>query len=167
MDHRTLESIFDGLFAEALDTVLRGGFEEPLYLPADRDGHAVIRYRADYSASALHEVAHWCVAGPERRRQLDWGYWYESDGRSPSRQAEFEHVEARPQALESIFAEAAGLPFVLSADNLQAGCGPSEAFAEAVDAWRGSYRRQGLPDRAARFEAALRGARETERPGPR
>ncbi|GAM69307.1 transporting ATPase [Vibrio sp. JCM 19236] len=25
----------------------------------------------------MHEIAHWCVAGPKRRLLEDFGYWYE------------------------------------------------------------------------------------------
>jgi elongation factor P hydroxylase len=75
-------------------------------------------YREDYFASALHEVAHWCIAGEQRRQQLDFGYWYAPDGRSPEQQGAFEAVEYKPQALEWFFSLACGYRFRLSADNL-------------------------------------------------
>jgi len=151
-----LERIFDACFEQRCNTVLRGGADEPLYTPASDAAPARIDYRADYFASALHEIAHWCVAGVERRQKLDFGYWYAPDGRTAKQQAAFEHVESKPQALEWIFAEAAGARFVLSADNLEADCGPSESFALAVQRERDAWRARGLPARAARFEAALR-----------
>jgi len=116
-----LERVFADCFAEEFRTVLEGGGEEPLYVPSSRPDispHRIV-YRADYFASALHEVAHWCLAGAERRTREDYGYWYAPDGRDGTQQAEFERVEARPQALEWIFSDACGFDFHLSADNLE------------------------------------------------
>jgi elongation factor P hydroxylase len=146
-----LEALFDALFAP-LDTVLRGGAPEPYYAPGRPN---VLHYREDYFASALHEVAHWCVAGPERRTQPDFGYWYAPDGRDAATQALFERVEVRPQALEWIFADACGWPFVLSADNVEGDARPSPNFAAAVAAQKARYLGDGLPTRAARFRQAL------------
>ncbi len=165
-DSTTLETIFDHCFREEFDTILVGGGDEPLYIPsADprRAPHRIV-YREDYFASALHEVAHWCLAGTERRLQEDYGYWYAPDGRSVTQQAEFERAEARPQALESLFAEACGFDFHLSADNLEGDHGPSPSFAEAVASERSRLRTQGLPPRAARFRRALELAYRTESP---
>ena len=73
----------DKAFAQSLGARypvrLVGGFEEPLYLPATDDCVAEIRFRSDYPSSALHEVAHWCLAGERRRALEDFGYWYEAD----------------------------------------------------------------------------------------
>ncbi len=155
-----LERIFAACFEASHRTVLVGGGEEPLYVPSSRPEAAPHRivYRADYFASALHEVAHWCIAGGERRTKEDYGYWYAPDGRSADQQSEFERVEARPQALEWIFSDACGFDFHLSADNLEAGVGPSERFAAAVDRARRGFLEAGLPARAARFHEALREA---------
>ena len=123
-----------------------GGGEEPLYLPSsdpDRAPHRIV-YREDYFASALHEVAHWCLAGVARRDREDYGYWYAPDGRDAQAQVEFERVEARPQALEWIFSDACGFPFELSADNLAAGLGPSDRFPP-----RGRGGEAGAPARRA------------------
>ena len=130
-----LERIFSACFAESYATVLEGGGQEPLYVPSadpDRTPHRII-YRADYFASALHEVAHWCLAGSKRRRLEDYGYWYAPDGRGPEEQVAFEAAEARPQALEWIFSDACGFDFHLSADNLDGGVGPSPSFQAAVE----------------------------------
>ncbi len=154
-----LERIFADCFEAAHRTELRGGADEPLYLPARDAAPAVIFYRHDYDASALHEVAHWCIAGPRRRQLVDYGYWYAPDGRSPAQQRAFERVEAKPQALEWIFADAWGTPFELSADNLAGDATPSDAFARAVMQQKQRYLRDGLPPRAARFLGALRRAR--------
>ena len=156
-DSRDLERIFERCFLGDHATVLVGGGDEPLYVPSatpDAAPHRII-YREDYFASALHEVAHWCLAGAERRKLEDYGYWYAPDGRSTSQQEEFERVEARPQALESIFSEACRFGFNLSADNLEGGQGPSERFARAVKAERARFDREGLPHRAQVFLRAL------------
>lgn len=154
IDSRAIERAFDAEFAAEHRTVLRGGFDEPWYLPPGQ-GPGEIRYTRDYASSALHEVAHWCVAGPHRRTLPDWGYWYVPDGRSDAQQGVFEQVEVRPQALEWLFSEACGQRFVLSADNLRGDARPSPAFAAAVQAQRDVYAAR-LPGRAARFVAALR-----------
>lgn len=161
IDGRTLERLFAACFEAEYATVLVGGGDEPLYLPSATPATAPHRvvYRADYVASALHEVAHWCLAGAARRALEDYGYWYAPDGRDAAQQAEFERVEARPQALESIFADASGLPFHLSADNLDAGFGPSDGFAQAVEAARSALLAGGLPRRAERFRRALEAER--------
>lgn len=129
-------TVFDRCFsdAEGLNTRLVGGHEEPYYRPADDAPGSVhqIEFTRDYAASALHEAAHWCVAGAERRRQPDYGYWYAPDGRSAAQQVEFERVEVKPQALEWIFSVACGLHFRVSADNLDAGLGPSPAFKRNI-----------------------------------
>lgn len=156
-DPTRLERVFEDCFLASHRTRLEGGGDEPLYLPSsdpERAPHRVV-YREDYFASALHEVAHWCLAGAARRLLEDYGYWYAPDGRDAEQQRAFERVEARPQALESIFSEACGFPFHLSADNLAAGSGPSRSFARAVAAERAALLEGGLPPRAERFRAAL------------
>jgi len=158
LNGKDLEAIFDGCFFTSHRTVLVGGADEPLYAASVRpevEPHRVV-YRADYASSALHEVAHWCIAGPRRRQLSDYGYWYAPDGRTPEQQAQFERVEAKPQAMESIFAEAAGVPFVLSADNLAGDPTPSQAFARAVSEQRERYLEAGLPRRAYTFLRAVR-----------
>lgn len=146
-----LEAIFARCFLASQGTVLVGGGEEPIYLPGEP--HRIV-YRADYFASALHEVAHWCIAGRRRRALVDYGYWYLPDGRDADQQRAFEQVEAAPQAIEWIFADACGSDFRVSADNLAHG--PGEGFEAAVAARKARYLREGLPARAARFAAALR-----------
>jgi elongation factor P hydroxylase len=123
-----------------------------------------VEYTCDYPASALHEAAHWCVAGVQRRQLPDYGYWYAPDGRCVEQQAEFERVEVKPQALEWIFARACGRRFRISADNLAGGLGPSEAFKSAI--WRQvqDYCGGGINARAQAFACAL--AREFGRPEP-
>ncbi len=149
-------SIFESCFAESMRTRLVGGGEEPLYLPAESsaDYHQII-FRSDYAASALHEVSHWCIAGERRRQQLDYGYWYEPDGRSMAQQRVFESVEARPQALEWLFSVAAGRQFQVSIDNLNGD--PVDPFPFQLVVWQvvQRYLANGLPPRAAIFWRAL------------
>lgn len=146
--------LFNEIFRDQ-DTVLVGGGSEPLYEPATADGPARLTFRADYPASAQHEIAHWCIAGKRRRRLVDFGYWYEPDGRDAERQAVFEQVEARPQALEWAFHVAAGTIFHCSADNLDAGVADLAGFERAVVEAAGRYARDGYPLRAQRWMTAL------------
>lgn len=154
-DCRDLVRLFDDLFAERYCVRLCGGAPEPLYEPAAGDRSAVIHFRANYFASALHEVAHWCTAGAHRRGQLDYGYWYAPDGRDAAAQAAFEQVEVGPQALEWLFAEACGYPFRPSLDNLDGGSESKARFEAALARERARRQRQGLPRRAAAFREAL------------
>ncbi|WP_345552122.1 elongation factor P hydroxylase [Microbulbifer aestuariivivens] len=159
--------VFDRCFAAAdgLNTRLCGGHMEPYYRPAgEQYPFHRVEFTRDYPASALHEAAHWCVAGDARRQQPDYGYWYAPDGRSEEQQRLFEQVEVKPQALEWIFSRACGLRFRVSADNLALGLGPSDDFKAAIFAQVRSYCRQGLPGRARQFAAAL--AAEFGRPQP-
>jgi elongation factor P hydroxylase len=154
-DALDLEALFDALFRADHRTVLRGGFGEPLYRPPGAD-EGVLGYRDDHFASALHEVAHWCIAGSTRRTQVDFGYAYEPDGRDEAAQRAFEAVEARPQAIEWLFADACGSRFVPSPDNLHGGPAPPARFAAAIDEARTRLVRDGLPPRAAAFRDLLR-----------
>ncbi len=143
---------------EQFNTRLLGGAPEPVYLPTSMPGECHrLHYRDDYFASALHEVAHWCIAGPGRRRVFVFGYWYVPDGRSAAQQRAFEQVEFRPQAMEWHFARACGYPFRVSLDNLECdgAVGASGSFKRRV--WRQArhWDRVGLPRRAHRFALAL------------
>jgi len=150
-----LIQLFNQLFLP-LNTCLCGGAEEPIYLPAgETQQHNEIHFTRDYCASALHEIAHWCVAGAERLKKVDFGYWYAPDGRSQEQQVQFEQVEVKPQALEWIFSVAAGLRFRVSADNLAQGIGASAAFKQAVAQQAQDYCASGLPTRAAQWVNAL------------
>ena len=120
--------------------------------------HRVIFAHGFYE-SALHEIAHWCIAGAERRKLVDYGYWYEPDGRSAERQREFEQVEVKPQALEWILSEACGRKFHISTDNLD---GDPDAVELGRQKFRGAvvkqatwYLKNGLPERAEILKEAL------------
>ncbi len=151
-----LVDVFHRLFKTPYQTELVGGKEEPLYRPAaDINTLNAIEFSYDYFSSALHEIAHWCIAGEERRQKLDYGYWYAPDGRTAAQQKSFEGVEVKPQALERIFSFAAGQTFRISADNLNGGTGASQSFIEAVHAQTLIYCRQGLPTRASLLTEGL------------
>jgi elongation factor P hydroxylase len=143
-----LIGLFNSLFRESFNTVLVGGAEEPIYLPADKEHeHNRVVFRHDYISSAFHEIAHWCIAGTERLTKVDFGYWYNPDGRTKEQQKVFESVEIKPQALEWHLSEAAGHKFNLSADNLDGDCGPSESFTLAVVEQAKSYCNNPAPSR--------------------
>jgi elongation factor P hydroxylase len=149
-------ALFDELYAGSENTRLQKGGDEPLYLPVDDScSFDRIIFRHDYVASALHEVAHWCIAGVQRRRLRDYGYWYHPDGRDGARQRAFEQVEARPQALEWLFSDVCSLRFRPSIDNLASGSDHVERFAAAIVTAARAYCIRGLPPRAQRFRAAL------------
>ena len=153
---RRLEQLFRDCFAARWRTLLVGGAQEPFYQPAPHDdGFHLLHYRLDYFASALHEVAHWCIAGAERRQLPDFGYWYEPDGRNAAQQRAFEAVEYKPQALEWFFSRACGYRFRLSSDNLAAPADENTAFALRVLEQARHWRDAGLPTRAGLFFTAL------------
>ena len=152
-----LIEIFNGLFLETLNTELVAGEDEPVYLPASPDYplHRII-FAHGFFASALHEIAHWCVAGPERRKLEDFGYWYKPDGRTVLEQREFEQVEQRPQAYEWILSVSAGKRFHFSADNLSGGVGASEAFKQSVARRAQQTIQQGMNSRLQALSDKLR-----------
>lgn|SRR5690625_3874663 len=125
-----LSPLFQACFRE-YNTLLVGGAKEPLYTPWNENEPAKIYYTRDFFRSALHEVAHWCIAGPERRQLEDYGYWYAPEGRNAEQQLAFEMVEVRPQALELLFCAATAHPFLVSCDNFN-GNGNEEEFQRRV-----------------------------------
>ena len=149
-----LVGVFNRVFQAAEATILCGGAAEPYYEPG---APSVIYFREDFDRSALHEVAHWCVAGPVRRGLPDYGYWYVTDGRNAEQQSAYYSVEVKPQAIEALFCEALDLTFAVSVDNLTVDAKSPEItyFKAAVDRQIMRFRQQGLPDRALRFKEAL------------
>ena len=155
--YHDLIAIFNATFFESYNTKLELGGEEPIYLPADdkTDYHRII-FAHGFFASALHEIAHWCVAGPERRLLEDFGYWYEPDGRTEQKQAEFEKVEIRPQAYEWILSVSAGFPFNVSCDNLHGDFEPDRLnFFARVHQEVLTILDNGLPPRVQQLSDAL------------
>ena len=157
-DPVALERVFNHCFLDSESTRLIGGASEPLYLPADKAcAENRLYYREDFFASALHEAAHWCIAGRERRGLRDFGYWYEPEGRNGDQQASFLVVEARPQALEWYFSTACGYPFQPSLDSFDPEGYEAmySTFVGRVVAQTERLRADGLPLRAERFFDAL------------
>ncbi|NCN43380.1 MAG: ATPase [Piscirickettsiaceae bacterium CG_4_9_14_3_um_filter_43_564] len=146
---QTLIALFNATFSISRHTQLVCGEKEPIYRPADNQyPYHRILFAHGFFASALHEIAHWCIAGKHRRQLEDFGYWYEPDGRSAERQAEFERVEVKPQALEWIFSQAANFPFHFSADNLALNNQPSNRFKSDVYEQVKTYLTHGMPNDA-------------------
>ncbi|CDH23861.1 elongation factor P hydroxylase [Xenorhabdus bovienii] len=155
--YQQLIEIFDNCFSDDCNTRLIKGDDEPIYLPVDDQvGYNRIVFAHGFYASGLHEISHWCIAGKERRKRVDFGYWYCPDGRDAQTQFEFEQVEIKPQALEWLFCMAAGFPFNVSCDNLEGDCEPDRfAFQCKVHAQVITYLENGIPTRAARFIQGL------------
>jgi elongation factor P hydroxylase len=170
-NHQDLAAIFHQCFAEEFDTRLQGNAAEPLYTPrgSGQNLHTIF-YREDYFSSALHEVAHWCIAGEKRRQMLDYGYWYAPDGRSAQQQADFEKVECKPQALEWAFSIACDIPFSVSIDNLTTAANADadtisqqqNAFIQAVNQQLHAYVEDGFRPRAQTFLAHLHDFYQTQ-----
>jgi elongation factor P hydroxylase len=155
-DYQDLITLFNQNFKTSYNTVLVKGENEPIYLPSDeRHSYHRLVFAHGFYASALHEIAHWCVAGQERRKLVDFGYWYNPDGRTLEEQRVFETIEVKPQALEWIFSQAAGHLFRVSADNISAGIGASDTFKQRIVEQARDYIEKGLPNRAAQFLETL------------
>lgn len=152
-----LITLFNDLFRENYRTILVRGGDEPEYLPASKpERPAQVVFARGFFASALHEISHWCIAGEHRRTLYDYGYWYCPDGRTREQQQAFEQVEVKPQALEWLFALAAGSKFHISVDNLAGdGAADEDGFRRRVNRQVARYLEQGLPARAQMFFDAL------------
>lgn len=154
--YQQLIQLFHDCFYDDYRTRLVVGQDEPYYQPATMttSDHQIV-FAHGFFASALHEIAHWCIAGQQRRQQFDYGYWYEPDGRNTAQQLEFERVERKPQALEWLFSLCAGVPFQVSVDNLSGASVDRQIFTRAVQAQLQTYIIEGMPNRAATFARAL------------
>lgn len=154
--YQDLITLFNQCFAADFNTRLVKGDDEPIYLPADeqRPYHALF-FAHGFFSSALHECSHWLIAGEERRKLVDFGYWYAPDGRSAEQQALFQQVEVKPQALEWILSAAAGHRFRVSIDNLNGAEADTAAFKNSVYLQVLHYCTHGLSLRAQRFRGAL------------
>lgn len=154
--YQDLIRIFNQCFADKYNTQLVKGDDEPIYLPADkiRPYHAIF-FAHGYFSSALHECAHWLIAGKERRKQVDFGYWYIPDGRNEEQQSLFQQLEVKPQAMEWILSVACGHRFRVSLDNLNGDEINTEAFKHNVYQQIQIYIEKGLSLRARLFRDAL------------
>lgn len=155
-NYQDLINLFGQTFSRSENTILVRGEAEPIYLPADRQHrqHRII-FAHGYFASALHEIAHWCLAGKTRRLLEDYGYWYSPDGRDAKQQVEFEQVEIKPQAIEWAFSVACGKNFRVSTDNLNGAPVDVIGFTHNVRQQAIAYIQNGFPPRAQIFIDAL------------
>ncbi|AUH72437.1 elongation factor P hydroxylase [Legionella sainthelensi] len=151
-----LINLFEICFANEYNTKLVKGNDEPIYLPADaeRSYHALC-FAHGFFSSALHECAHWLIAGEERRKLVDFGYWYMPDGRNEEQQTKFQCVEVKPQALEWILSKASGYKFHISIDNLNGAESDTARFKQLVYNQVLYYCKQGLSPRAKKFRDTL------------
>ncbi|EWH08883.1 hypothetical protein DS2_15184 [Catenovulum agarivorans DS-2] len=155
-DIQDLIQLFNTTFVHSHNTVLVKGEDEPIYYPANNKQPAQVVFAHGYYASALHEIAHWCLAGIERRKQVDYGYWYNPDGRNEQQQKAFEQVEIKPQAIEWILSVAAGFNFKVSCDNLNGSYEPNRhEFRHKIHQQVTIYLHQGIPERAKHFAEQL------------
>ena len=152
LSHFEVAAVFNCTFSDH-GVVMHGGYREPMYIPGT--DAAEIRYTLNHTASALHEAAHWCIAGRRRRRYTDYGYFYEPPPRSGMDRARFEDVEIEAQSVEVLFAEAAGSQFQPSGDDVGAPLFLVEAFGHRILERARERRQVGLPKRADKFRAAL------------
>ncbi len=146
---------FAWCFYREFNTELVGGAPEPLYRPGSASGPAQLMYREDFPASALHEAAHWCIAGKARRQQEDFGYHYIAGPRTVEQQAVFFALELRAQCLEKQFAKAAGMDFLPSADNFQADLVAFSGQIQALEPELLNWLDSSAGERARRFIACL------------
>jgi elongation factor P hydroxylase len=157
-----IKAIFENEFRRSHNIVLIGGAEEPIYLPSVQALPHRLCYTRDYPASALHEIAHWCLARDEQLALRDWGLWYVPDGRNTIQQQKFQQAEARVQALEWILSVAAGRPFRASSDNLGGEATDDLSFKNAIHEDVRKFCDSGLPERAARLWRAFSTANDDE-----
>jgi len=154
--YQDLITIFNNCFFVKYNTLLVKGTDEPLYLPSDAQRpHNELFFAHGFFASALHECSHWLIAGEQRRKQVDFGYWYVPDGRTPVQQELFQSVEIKPQAMEWILSMAASSPFRVSIDNLNGTESETDAFKQAVYQQVKTYCERGLSERAELFRRTL------------
>ena len=157
-DVNRLLVIFNRIFSEPYNTELLSDRDEPVYYPAtNTQRRNRIIFANGYFNSALHEISHWVVAGKERRKLEDYGYWYDADGRTAKQQQKFEAVEVLPQAIEKSFCEATARVFKPSLDNLQLPVSRTQiqSFTKRIEEKQKQLQQQGFPQRAEQFLKAL------------
>ncbi len=151
LDCQQIKDIFEQTFGPTHHIQLIGGAEEPLYLPRECvSGHSwnKLIYTLDYPASALHEIAHWCLASDTQLRLKDWGHWYVPDGRTAEQQSIFQRAEVRVQAVEWMLSISAGRPFRESSDNLNGEMPDDCYFRNQIYQQVLNFCQQGFPERA-------------------
>lgn len=155
-----LIGIFNDCFKLKIQTELVRGGDEPIYIPRSQYyPYDRVIFAHGFYASAMHEIAHWCIAGAERRKLVDFGYWYNPDGRTIEQQKEFQVVEVKPQALEWILSRSATFNFNVSLDNLNGDLSEeakaAELFKDNIFSQVQKYLNDGLPERAQELSDAL------------
>lgn len=158
---RLLE-LLNNQFLNHYHTEIRGGYSEPFYKASVARQKALIQFSHDYIRSALHELAHWCVAGKVRREHDDFGYWYAPDGRSQQQQNEFFQVEIKPQALEWAFSIVAGVRFEASMDNLNNSVAGADDFEKNVLNQLECFLEKGFSNRADQIIRLIANDRQIE-----
>jgi elongation factor P hydroxylase len=150
-------NVFHFLFKEKYKTIIQKGHEEPFYQSSKIvDNYNIIIYANDSLSSLFHEISHWLVAGEERRKEDDYGYWYLPDGRNQEQQEAFFQLEIKPQALEWILSKSADHSFQLSLDNLKLeSIEGADLFENNVKKQIKKYIKNGLPKRANLFQKEL------------
>lgn len=151
-----LAALFNMVFEGSEQTVLIATDDEPHYLPKgdDRLDYRIFYTRDSYT-SLMHEVAHWCRAGVDRRQLPDYGYWYQAGNRLPPAQQLYVQSESKTQALEWIFCVAAGLRLQIIPENQPHSFEPSPEFKRSIYDAALNYLRRGLSDRSERFKQTL------------
>jgi len=144
-----LLNLLNNHYLNEYNTEIIAGFDEPFYQAATKDEKAQIQFTHDYIRSALHELAHWCVAGVKRREIDDYGYWYAQDGRNQEQQDDFFKVEIKPQAIEWAFSIVCGIKFEASVDNLHSKVCGVEEFEKNLKKQLQFYKEKGFPKRTA------------------
>lgn len=115
-----------------------------------------IGYGCTLMSKSCVEASHWCIAGKERRKQIDFGYWYCPDGRDAKTQSQFEDHEVRPQALEWLLSQACGRKFGVSCDNLAGDFEPDRLhFQQRVQKEVLKMLAEGIPPRGLKLMLAL------------
>ncbi len=147
IDLNVLVNLLNNQYLNQYNTKLIAGFYEPFYKAAIESEPAEIQFSHDYIRSALHELAHWCVAGVERRKLDDYGYWYAADGRNQQQQDAFFKLEIKPQAIEWAFSIVCGVEFEASVDNLNNQVEGVSQFQNSLKIQLQNYIRNGYPMR--------------------
>lgn len=154
-----LTTLLNTKYLNHYKTQIVGGFDEPFYLAAKNGNNAEIQFSHDYIRSALHELAHWCTAGVERRNTDDYGYWYAADGRNQKQQDEFFKVEVIPQTYEWAFSQACGVEFEASVDNLHNATTGAKEFEQDLIKKKQCYINEGFPKRVSEIIQLLQDAK--------
>jgi hypothetical protein len=157
-DAKKLISLFNAVFGTDFNVVINSDSDEPDYRASlEPNIPNLINFANGYCNSALHEIAHWVIAGDQRRSQHDYGYWYAADGRDSEQQKLFQQLEILPQAIEKAFCEAMQRPFKASLDNLNHPVESSEIekFEREIELKKCQLQQLGFPPRAQQFIDAL------------